>query len=88
MLGAHHKGYLEVHSKLDHVQYERLGLPTAIKTQHMLTYGLNRSPILAHFQKTPKTLLLTSAPLPYSIFLVIVGMTHPSLLRSMIPGKT
>ena len=29
---------------------------TAITTQHRLTYGLSRSPILAHFQKIPNTL--------------------------------
>lgn len=27
----------------------------AITTQHILTYGLSRSPTLAHFQKIPKT---------------------------------
>ena len=29
---------------------------TAIITQHMLTYGLSLSPILAHFQKMPNIL--------------------------------
>jgi hypothetical protein len=29
---------------------------TAINTQQILTYGLNRSPIRAHFQNIPKTL--------------------------------
>jgi hypothetical protein len=29
---------------------------TAINTQQILTYGLNRSPIRAHFQNMPKTL--------------------------------
>ena len=26
--------------------------------QHIETYGLSRSPILAHFQKMPKTLII------------------------------
>ena len=31
------------------------GRQTAMRTQHMLMYGLSRSPILAHFQKMPMT---------------------------------
>ena len=31
---------------------------TAMTTQQMLMYGLSRSPILAHFQKMPMTLIL------------------------------
>jgi hypothetical protein len=37
---------------------------TAKIIQHTLMYGLNRSPILAHFQNTPHTALQTSATTP------------------------
>lgn len=30
---------------------------TAMKTQHILMYGLSRSPTLAHFQKMPANLV-------------------------------
>lgn len=41
------------------------GKRTAMRTQHMLMYGLNRSPILANFQNIPVTLLRLSYSLLY-----------------------
>lgn len=42
-----------------------------MRTQHMLMYGLNLSPILAHFQKMPMNL-------PYCVSVVApkVGASH------------
>lgn len=58
-------------------KYGFSSIQTAMRIQHIDTYGLNLSPILAHFQKIPNTL---------DIIVILSINFYPSLLRSMIAG--
>jgi len=53
---------------------------TAIRRQHILMYGLNRSPMRAHFQKTPKILsqISLSSKLHEEDFVPILVPVHDS----------
>lgn len=56
---------------------------TAIRRQHILMYGLNRSPMRAHFQNTPK--ILSQISLNSKLH---ERISYPFLFLSMIPGNS
>lgn len=58
-------------------------IPTAMITQHMLTYGLSRSPILAARQNVPRGLHRWSALSTYRH-----SETYPDLFLSSAAGNT
>lgn len=57
---------------------------TAIRIQQILTYGLKRSPIRAHFQNIPKKLDRSQRLRAHDID--TRAIPYPCWLRSMIPG--
>jgi hypothetical protein len=61
---------------------------TAMTMQHILMYGLSRSPILAHFQNMPINLPYQSGVcFSLSAELLSKKKTYPSLLLSIILGN-